>query len=285
MKSPRLILLEMSNASPPNPFASISLHLSIVMRTSRMRVILCPHEIGRNTRQDNEATAELSHGGSSTASVLPWIGSACNTYACSHAHDAQPEEIQGDPFARPLRKRRQDEARGDSCANGPLRVANGTLASAPWDARAAREKRVRKKMIGQDLRYKKRFVPLAPVRPYDILSPRAKNARRSRARGSRGFLQLAPSRITDEKDSILLPWTNKLQRTCVHARCLWPAPHPLPLSSIHVGPRSPPLIGLSTIMSPRLRDFYIRVFFFFYWADSHPPLRWVICISYAIILS
>jgi len=39
------------------------------------------------------------------------------------------------------------------------------------------------------------------VRPYDILSPRAKNARRSRARRSRGFLQLAPSRITDEKDS------------------------------------------------------------------------------------
>jgi len=43
-------------------------------------------------------------------------------------------------------------------------------------------------MIGQDLRYKKRFVPLAHVlaRPYGIPFPGAKNARRSRSRGRAG---------------------------------------------------------------------------------------------------
>lgn len=64
-------MLEMSNTSLPSPFAFIAFSFGsheAQERISRMRVILCPREIGRNTRQDNEATAELSHGG---ASVLP----------------------------------------------------------------------------------------------------------------------------------------------------------------------------------------------------------------------
>lgn len=40
-------------------------------------------------------------------------------------------------------------------------------------------------------------------------------------------------------------------------RCLCPAPHPLPLPSIHVG--APPLIAPSTIISSRLRDFCVYV--------------------------
>lgn len=53
---------------PSLPFISFIYSHEDQKRTSRMRVILCPREIGRNTRQDNEATAELSHEG---ASVLP----------------------------------------------------------------------------------------------------------------------------------------------------------------------------------------------------------------------
>jgi len=117
------------------------------------------------------------------------MGSACVTHACSRSR-SQPEEIQGDPFARPRERegRGKEREKGDSCANGLPRAASGPLSSS-GRARArkrkeerAREKRVRKKMIGQDLRYKKRFVPLAHVlaRPYGIPFPGAKNARRSR---------------------------------------------------------------------------------------------------------
>ena len=56
-------------------------------------------------------------------------------------------------------------------------------------------------MIGQDLRYKKRFVP--PLRPIERRYPFPRVRERTVIidDGGRRFLQLAPSRITNEKDS------------------------------------------------------------------------------------
>lgn len=114
---------------------------------------------------------------------------------------SQPEVIQGNPFAQLHVERGRTDVgeRRQLRERAPYDSRMGP--SAPWEQRG--KKRVRKKMIGQDLRYKKRFVPLAraPVRPYGILSPGLRTHGDSGSRGSRGFLQLAPSRITDEKDS------------------------------------------------------------------------------------
>lgn len=76
-------------------------------------------------------------------------------------------------------------------------------------------------MIGQDLRYKKRFVP--PHRPIERRYPFLEGKRTHgdhRRRGTTVFAagprpELPTKRI---RGSILLAWTSKLERTCVHAR-------------------------------------------------------------------
>lgn len=123
-----------------NPFLLLSFVVFIYShkdqeRTSRIRVIFCPHEIGRNTRQDNEATAELSHEGTS---VLPWMGSACNTYACSHAHDRNRRRFRAillrDYWEREGRTRRKATV----ARMGPYGSRMGP--SAPWDENGAGKK-------------------------------------------------------------------------------------------------------------------------------------------------
>lgn len=64
-----------------------------------MRAILCPREIGRNTRRGTQDNVELSHGGASVPSCVNGK-CVCCTRACSRSR-SQSEEIQGDPFARP----------------------------------------------------------------------------------------------------------------------------------------------------------------------------------------
>jgi len=133
------------------------------------------------------------------------MGSACVTRVCARAHDRNRRRSRA-ILSRGHEKGKEEGRRekGDSCANGVLRAASGPLSSSgrarekekgrerererERASERAREKRVRKKMIGQDLRYKKRFVPLAHVlaRPYGIPFPGAKNARRSRSRGRAG---------------------------------------------------------------------------------------------------
>lgn len=132
-------------------------------------------------------------------------------YARAHATGGDP----GRSFRATTGGGRRTGRRGDSCANA------GTLAARGWDPRlsserderaskreregrrrVAREKRVRmKKMIGQDLRYKKKICPpRAPVRPYDILSPGAK--KRTAITADRGgFCSWPRPELRDEKDS------------------------------------------------------------------------------------
>ncbi|KYM85128.1 hypothetical protein ALC53_04916 [Atta colombica] len=84
-----------------------------------MRVILCPHEIGRNTRKDNEATRRSS----SLTEVHPfceWEAHVIHTRA--HTLTIATGGDSGRFFCTATEKEKR--------------------------ARAAREKRVRKKMIG-----------------------------------------------------------------------------------------------------------------------------------------
>jgi len=112
---------------------SLSLHLASVVIRTRRGYLECAwsfvpmkleETLGRTTRR-RDATAELSHGGAS----VPWMGSACNTYACSHAHDRNRRRFGAILLHGHWEREETNEARGDSCANGPLRVANGTLGS------------------------------------------------------------------------------------------------------------------------------------------------------------
>lgn len=131
------------------------------------------------------------------------MGSACNTYACSHAHDRNRRRFRAILLRAATEKERagRGERRQLREWGGALRVANGTLGSL-GRARTAREKRVRKKMIGQDLRYKKKICPPRAGAPLRYPFPEGLRTHGDHGpRGLRGFLQLAPSRITDEKDS------------------------------------------------------------------------------------
>lgn len=237
-----LLFLKHLNASLSSPFASIRcVYLQLCgpgEDISNARDPLSPWNWKKHSWRGRTTTwrpSSLSHGGASV--LLEWDARVLHTRA--HAHDRNQAEDPGRSFRATTggARRRDEERRRQLRERAPTGPRMGTLGSLGRES-VAREKRVRKKMIGQDLRYKKRFVPLALLRPYDILSPGLRTHGDHGLEDRGGFCswprpELRTKRI---RGSILLPWTNKLQRTCVHARCLWPAPHPLPLPSIHVGP-------------------------------------------------
>ena len=116
-------------------------------------------------------------------------------------------------------ERRRETRRRQLREKGAQRsVSDGVVGKRVREKRKRRKRK--KKMIGQDLRYKKRFVP--PHRPIERRYPFLEGKRTHgdhRRRGTTVFAagprpELPTKRI---RGSILLAWTSKLERTCVHA--------------------------------------------------------------------
>lgn len=111
-----------------------------------MRAVLCPREIGRNIRRDNEVTRP-----SSLTEVHPffreWQARVLHTRVHAHARNwrrsrailswrnHEKEEEQG----KRERDRQRKREKGDSCANGSLRIANGTLGSLGCESSAGKK--------------------------------------------------------------------------------------------------------------------------------------------------